>query len=184
MTTSVSPARFADALDFDAYLSTVQKNAELWKGVHRTATVPADLVERANALGRPWHLLALSEDWCGDAVNTLPILARFVSVTRTLSLRVLSRDENLDLTDRHLTCGTRSIPVVIALDDTFTERGWWGPRPSTLQRWVRAEGMLLQKEDRYRHTRPWYARDRGRTTIREVLDMLERAERRRMEAAG
>ena len=170
--------RFLTAPEFSQYAAAAQKNADLWQGIYRTAQIPGDLLERASQLSASWHLLVLSEDWCGDAVNTIPMLAKFVEQVPSLDLRLLPRDQNLDLMDVHLSHGTRSIPVVIALDEEFSERGWWGPRPSSLQRWVRTEGLLLPKEDRYRRTRTWYARDRGRTTIEEVLEMLERAERR------
>jgi hypothetical protein len=70
----------------------------------------------------------------------------------------------------------------MVLDDEFEEQGWWGPRPAMLQRWVLREGLLLPKEARYRRARRWYARDRGRTTIEEVLECLERAERTRLSA--
>jgi hypothetical protein len=61
------------------------------------------------------------------------------------------------------------------LDEDFEERGWWGPRPSELQAWVLGDGQAMEKAERYRHVRTWYARDRGRTTAGEVLAVIERA---------
>jgi hypothetical protein len=177
----VTAERYAAAFDFHAYVAVARKNVDLWNGTYRTAHVPDDLVARATALAFPWHLLILSEDWCGDAVNTVPVLVKCIERATRLDVRILPRDENLDVMDAHLTSGTRSIPVVMALDERFVEYGWWGPRPATLQRWVRGEGRLAPKEERYRHNRSWYARDRGRTSIEEVLGMLERAERRKRE---
>ena len=174
----VGADRYLAADDFAGYVEAAQKNVEFWRAGFRTASVTDDLLERASRLGSPWHLLILSEDWCGDAMSTIPVLAKFADAVSRIDLRILARDGNPDLIDSHLSSGTRSIPVVIALDGEFTERGWWGPRPSELHRWVRAEGLLLPKEERLRKTRMWYARDRGRTTIEEVLDMLERGERR------
>jgi len=153
-------------MDFHAYVDTAQKNVDFWRAVFRTAVIPIDLLHRAKRLKTRWHLLVLSEDWCGDAVNTVPVVARFVEDVSVLDARVLSRDKNPDLMSHHLTSRTRSIPVVVALDDAFAARGWWGPRPSKLQRWVRSDGLLLPKDERYRRTRAWYARDRGRTTHR------------------
>jgi hypothetical protein len=77
--------------------------------------------------------------------------------------------------EAHLTGKSRSIPVVIVLDEAFRERGWWGPRPTVLQRWVSGQGQLLEKTARYREARAWYARDRGRTTLEEVVSLLERS---------
>jgi hypothetical protein len=90
-----------------------------------------------------------------------------------MDLRILARDQNPDIMDAHLTGTSRSIPIVILLNEKFRECGWWGPRPFALQRWVKEEGMTLPKEDRYHYIRTFYARDRGLTTAGEIVDMLE-----------
>jgi hypothetical protein len=43
---------------------------------------------------------------------------------------------------------------------------------------------VLEKSSRYREGRAWYARDRGRTTLDEVVSMLERASRDRLAVAA
>ncbi len=89
--------------------------------------------------------------------------------------KALGRDTNADLMDAHLTHGSRSIPVVIVLDEEFEEIGWWDPRPTELQAWVRSEGAPMPKEERYKEVRRWYARDRGESTLREIIELLEDA---------
>jgi len=170
--------RYAAAADFASYVAVARKNVELWNGLYRTVRIDEEFLARTRALRGTWHLLALSEDWCGDAANALPLLQRLVEECPRLDLRILARDRNLDLMDAHLTGRSRSIPVVMALDENLEEHGWWGPRPSPLQRWVLSEGLALPKDERYKRQREWYARDRGRTTLDEVLGMLERGEGR------
>jgi len=170
-------SRFEQALRFAEFLERAVKNAQLWRDTYRLVRVPEELVARAAAVPGPWHLLVIFEDWCGDAVNTVPHLARLAELARNLDLRVVGREDNPDLMDAHLTNGTRSIPVVIALDTGFVEHGWWGPRPTELQRWATTLGKTLEKDERYKHIRTWYARDRGRTTLDEVVSLLERAAR-------
>jgi hypothetical protein len=80
--------------------------------------------------------------------------------------------------DRHLTGTSRSIPVLILLNEDFNECGWWGPRPAELQKWVIEEGLKLPREERYKQVRTWYARDRGETTMREIVGKLEACMRR------
>jgi hypothetical protein len=167
--------RYREAANFETMLGSVKKNVELWAAMWRHARVDDEYVRRVSSLPGSWHLLILSEDWCGDAVNTVPIVARMVDRCPNIDLRVLARDENPDIMDSHLTGGSRSIPVIIVLDEAYEERGWWGPRPTVLQRWVSGQGQLLEKTTRYREARTWYARDRGRTTLEEVVSMLERA---------
>jgi hypothetical protein len=167
--------RFTAGLTFPEFLAAAVANADLWRAVYARAHVQDAALARAAALGGPWHLLVLVEDWCGDAVNTLPVIGRLAEHASNIELRVVGRDANLDLMDAHLTNGSRSIPVVMILDSTYHERRWWGPRPATLQAWVMSEGRTLNKEDRYREVRRWYARDHGATTVDEILARIAEA---------
>ena len=153
----------------------MEKNKELWHGVYDRVRLLDDLVVEAKTIPGGWHLVALSEDWCGDAVNTLPVIARLADEAGW-DMRVMSRDDNLDLMDAHLTNGrARSIPVVIVYDEHFNEIGWWGPRPGEIQAWVMDEGLSMPSPERYKHVRRWYARDRGRTTLEELLGLFGEA---------
>ena len=177
--------RFLAAPRFSEFLPQAQQLAALWRDTYRVTRVGDDAVARAAALPGRWHLLVLVEDWCGDAVNTVPYLARLAELSPNLDLRVVGRDANPDLMDAHLApSGARAIPVVLVLDEHFVERGWWGSRPGELQRWVIEVGRTLEKDERYRHVRTWYARDRGRSTLHEVLAILERAAGVRHDAAA
>ena len=123
-------------------------------------------------------LLVLAEDWCGDASNSIPVLAKLTDLAPGLELRVLRRDEHPDVMDRYLTNGSRSIPVVIALDRAFQELGHWGPRPRMLQEWVLEERKKgTRRIELYPGVRRWYARDAGETTLREVLSAAGVADR-------
>jgi hypothetical protein len=171
--------RYLGAMEFGEMLATVTRHEALWNAVWRRAEVSDDLVQRVAALGGAWHLLILSEDWCGDAVNTVPLVARLAELAPNADVRVLARDRNLDLMDTHLTGTSRSIPVVIVLDEDWNEVGWWGPRPSALQAWVLGPGRALEPEAKYREVRAWYARDRGRSTLEEVVVLMEGTRDRR-----
>ena len=164
------------AAPFDAWLDAADDLVELWASATARASAPDALVARAEAVPGDWRLLVITEDWCLDATSTVPPVAKLAEAASNVSLRVLDRDDHLDLMDEHLTNGTaRSIPVVILLDGEGTERGWWGPRPADLQAWFVGEGQGLEKEDRYRELRKWYARDRGATTAREIVELIEAA---------
>lgn len=170
-------ARFAQGLSFGEFVAGARNTPELWRNMAARARIPAELSERAARVPGRWHLLVLLEDWCGDAVNTVPWLAALADAVPQLELRVLGRDANPDLMNAHLSpTGGRAIPVVIVLDEAFEEVGWWGSRPRALQAWIDTpEAQALPKDERYRETRKWYARDGGRTTIDEVLAIAEDA---------
>jgi hypothetical protein len=167
--------RFTQAATLDVYIETTAANRELWLTMRRRAVAPADLVERLRSLQAARHLLVLVEDWCGDAFNSVPPIAALAEAVSQLDLRVLARDQNLDLMDTHLSGTSRAIPVVIVLDEEYREIGWWGSRPKELQRWVASEeAQQLSKEDRYKEMRRWYARDQGRSAVEEISQLLER----------
>lgn len=176
--------RFESALSFAEFVEQAQVNAPLWRDNYRLGRLPADAAARLAALPGRWHLLVIMEDWCGDAVNTVPLLARLAELAPNVDLRVVRRDENPDLIDAHLTNGSSAIPIVLVLDDEFDESGSWGPRPAALQQWVRDEGMTLEKDERYRQVRTWYVRDRGRTTVDEVIAVVARAADRAADRIG
>jgi hypothetical protein len=150
------------------------KHRGLWEGLYRLAKVPEWAV--AGWDSARVRLLAIAEDWCGDASNTLPVLARLGELTPGVELRLIRRDEHPELMDRYLTNGSRSIPIVIALDEQFQEIGHWGPRPRVLQHWVIEElARGRAKAEIYPEIRKWYARDKGETTLHEVLGAAGRA---------
>ena len=169
--------RFEKGDTFEQFLSKEFTNKLFWEQVYKRAVVGDDVLQRARALGGSWHLLALNEDWCGDSVNILPYVAKLVNAVPGFELRIVRRDENLDIMDAHLTGTSRSIPIIILLDADFRECGWWGPRPTELQKWVIEEGLKLPKEERYKQARAWYARDRGASTMNEIVSTFERCVR-------
>lgn len=158
------------------FLPTAQSFAEIWTNTYRRAVLPEDLVARAKAVPGRWHFLVLSADWCIDAAHTIPVLARLAEEVPGFDLRLLDRDQHLALMDEHLSGGTaRSIPVVLVLDAGLTEWAWWGSRPAPLQAWYKTEGQMMDADERYKHVRKWYIRDKGRTTLEEVIALLEHA---------
>jgi hypothetical protein len=156
------------ALSFEDFVVASDQHKGLWEGIYRIMRVP-DWAFQAVPLGTRRRLLVIAEDWCGDASSTIPILARFADAAPGMELRVLRRDEHPELMDRYLTNGSRSIPIVIALDESYRELGHWGPRPGVLQAWVLENRLVVPKAELYPQIRKWYAKDRGETTLREVL---------------
>ncbi len=74
------------------------------------------------------HVLMLAENWCGDVHRNSPLIAHAVEAMPNAELRVLFRDQNLDLTDCFLNNGYRSIPIVVFFDQDWNEIGRWTER--------------------------------------------------------
>jgi len=170
----ITKARYYEGETFAEFMTRPIRSKEMWVALSHRLTIPIEISARVEALHGQWHLLVLSEDWCGDSINIVPIVAKLTESVSNMDMRILARDQNLDIMDAHLTGGkSRSIPIVILLNPKFEECGWWGPRPRELQKWVVEEGMSLPKDERYKHLRTFYARDHGLTTMRELVEMLE-----------
>ncbi|MGQ0701944.1 MAG: thioredoxin family protein [Gemmatimonadales bacterium] len=164
---------FRDGATFPAFLRAAVAQRTLWDTFAPRAPLVQEAAARIRAVPGCWRLLVLADDWCGDAVNTLPIIARLEEALPNLEVRIVPRDRYPALRDRHLTNGSRSIPIVIALDQAGVARGTWGPRPSFHQRRFERELRNLPPEQRYRELRRWYAADRGRSTALEIADLIE-----------
>lgn len=124
---------------------------------------------RGITLPQTW--LVLTEAWCGDAAQSVPVMHALAARNPLISLRFLLRDENLALMDRYLTNGvSRSIPKLIGIDTTTSEEVFvWGPRPAPLQAIfikLKADGMEfhLIKEELQR----WYNKDKTATIQHEL----------------
>jgi len=174
--------RYFNAQTYDNFRQQAGKHEGLWNGVYEHLKVPDDAIARLKELPGRRHVLVLAEDWCGDAASLVPIVAKLADAApEMVEVRVLARDENLDIMDRYLSHGGRSIPVAIVYDEDMRELGWWGPRPAPAQSMFREKirgfraGTLTDKNvDVYRPLLRWYREDRGRHTIDEILIILER----------
>ena len=103
-------------------------------------------------------------------------MAKLGEQARCLEMRILRRDEHPAVMDRYLSGAARAIPIVIVLDAQFREVGHWGSRPAELQAWVMEARRTTPKDQLYPQIRRWYARDKGISTLREILALLpERA---------
>jgi hypothetical protein len=164
-----------DAFRWDDYLDReIHQHQEMWRSVLAKCGVPEWAVEEGARIGGEWRLLVISEDWCGDAVNTVPVMARMAEALPNVQLRIAKRDGNPGLMDAFLTSGSRSIPLAIVLRPDFSVAGRWGPRPPELQEFVLSEKKKGERpsSEIYRDVRRWYARDRGETTLRGLLEVM------------
>ncbi len=174
--------RYEKGLTYDEYRKTIAKHEGLWTGVYDHQRIPPDAEARLIELPGRRRILVLAEDWCGDAASLVPTIARLAdSAPRLVELRVLRRDENLDVMDEHLSHGGRSIPVAIVFDEDMNKLGWWGPRPGPAQavfrkliREYRAGRLQNKSAEVHKPLLRWYREDRGRHTIDELLTILER----------
>lgn len=160
------------AVGYQQFATEAEQNQKLLDGVYKNMKIPHWAIERLNDYAETLRLLVIAEAWCGDAANIVPVLAKLGEAAENLEVRMIRRDEHLDVMDRYLTNGARSIPIAILLDADFNEIGHWGPRPKELQQWVMDNKDTIPKEKRYPQVRRWYAKDKGESTLSEVLALI------------
>ena len=119
-------------------------NAKRMKRVEKTTVLTEAVKENLFQLSQPMTWLLISEAWCGDAAQIVPVIGKIAAETEHLDLKIILRDEHEEIMDQYLTNGGRSIKKLICLDDQHREVFSWGPRPKTIQQVVtdtKAEGI-------------------------------------------
>lgn len=150
-----------------------RKRMKKWDKIAR---LDEKLQAQIKALAHPINLLVITEGWCGDAAQIIPFLHKMVEANpQKLAMKLVLRDENLDLMDQFLTNGARSIPKVIAFDPKDrTILGDWGPRPLPIQTEFLENKKTGAKTGgafaEYMHL--WYAKDKGQTIQQEFEEVL------------
>jgi len=106
--------------------------------------------------------------------QNLPYIVKIAELNPLINLRILFRDQNLDVMDLYLTNGrARSIPKLVAFDENGNELFRWGPRPKAAQEVVdQAIQNGIDKNQYLEKLHLWYSDDKGRTLEKEFSILL------------
>ncbi len=163
-------------LNVDAYARLLNDDQiDLHRLYERRAEIDPSAVETIRNAGVE-HVLVITEPWCGDSLAIFPVVSRLFAEAGA-KIRVVQRDQHLELIDQYLTNGGRAIPIVVVLDEAFHERCHWGPRPIPAQAIVTENRAAVasgevSKADVHKMVRAFYARDHGRTIVAELAALL------------
>jgi hypothetical protein len=183
-------------LTLDAYVAGMKMNQA--NMARRLASVKLSPAER-DAFARydgPTHVLVMTEDWCGDAVMNLPIVARIAEALPHADLRVFVRPAAPELNAYYADQGVTHIPVVSFLDEDFRELATWVERPAAADarraEWMAAhpdfvpgkppaELTLEERQERMRRLmelmaemETWYDNGIQSDTVAEIRALLDR----------
>lgn len=149
-------------------------NLQRMERIYKTVALSEALVAEVKRIIKPQTWLCISEAWCGDAAQNLPVFAKLASHNPLIQMRVVLRDENAELMDMYLTKEARAIPIVIAIE-ADTELWHWGPRPESIQQQVvefKKNPQTSPEEFKVQlHT--WYARNKAVDLQDEILKLLK-----------
>lgn len=167
---TTGPNQAADLVEY------TRLNFHRMERLNKTIVLGENLQATIDSLKKRWTFLVITEAWCGDAAQCIPLMhAISVASKGKIDLKLVFRDENPELMNLYLTNGTKAIPVLVCIEtETLLSVGKWGPRPLTAQRMV--EEYKKQPEGSYEdfktrlHT--WYAKDKTHTQQEEMIALI------------
>ncbi|MEK4427190.1 thioredoxin family protein [Solibacillus sp. FSL K6-1523] len=138
---------FEESKEMKVYMEDMSQLKEQSFAIYESFEVAQEDAFIENLKNANVHILAITEDWCGDAMLNNPII-RKVAEAANVEIRTALRDADTDLIDRYLTNGGRAIPIYIILNEMGEVLGKWGPRAPQLQQFVMDNrAQLPDKED-------------------------------------
>lgn len=152
----------------DKFVHFSQLNLSRMLRINKTYNVPIGAVDCIRDMSyQNWWVI--TEGWCGDSAQSLPIINKIAEANPRIQLRIILREENLEIMDNFLTNGGRSIPKLIAERDGII-RFVWGPRPQKCQELF----DQLKKDNTDFETleialQKWYNDDKGHSILQELL---------------
>lgn len=150
-------------------------NRARMKRLDKTQQILPELEAAVKQVNQKQVWLVLTESWCGDAAQHLPVFNKLSVMNPLIDLRLVLRDNNDELMQKYLTNGGRSIPKLIVVSENMdTEIFNWGPRPALAQVEVK---RLLDQESGFNDTvkegiQLWYNNDKGISTQKELMELL------------
>ena len=146
--------------------------------LEKSVEIRTALVEKTQKLNRSMIWLIITEGWCGDAAQNIPIIEKIAAQSDKIETRYVLRDENLELMDAFLTGGARSIPKLIALDaETLETIGSWGPRPAAAMKYFNEmKAQKMEKPLMMEKVQRWYLQDKEnaiQTEFENLIDVWE-----------
>ena len=122
--------RFGTGLTYEAFKASMTQNRERLEAAEAAVAIDPRDLEFFRSL-RPLSCVALVEDWCGDVVANLPVVAVLArEVGPGLELRCFIKADVPDLATRYLNHGRfESLPVFAFFDADWNEVGVFIERP-------------------------------------------------------
>lgn len=149
-------------------------NDRRMKRLDKTIRLSEETIASVKDVKEPVTWLVLTEGWCGDAAQTLPIINKMANESDQIDLKIVLRDENEELMNQFLTNGGKSIPKLIALNKDHEVIDSWGPRPSIptqmVEDYKKEHGQL--DADFKKDLQVWYNKDKGKNTQEDMLKLL------------
>ena len=141
----------------------------------KTVKISEEVISKLQNLDNHYFWLVISEGWCGDAAQILPILNKMAHESGKIDLKIVLPEENEDLMDLFMTNGTRSIPKLIVVNkESGTIFGSWGPRPKGASEFLEIQKQKhnIEGEAAKNELQMWYLHDKGISVQDELVVLM------------
>lgn len=159
----------------DDYMAYAELNEARLHRLDKTLKVSEEATTSLKNLTKKYIWIVISESWCGDAAQSVPMLNKMAEVTDKVEMKIVFRDQNLELMDQFLTNGGRSIPKLVIVEaDTLKVLGDWGPRPAGATKLVtdyKAEHGSFDQTGAV-ELQKWYTKNKGQEVQNEVVELM------------
>lgn len=152
-------------------------NSNRTKRIEKTTIIIDELQNEILKINHDVIFLVIAEAWCGDVPQNLPVIYKMAELNSMIQLKIILRDENLEVMDQFLTNGGRAIPICIILrKENLEVLERWGPRPAPAQAMMveYKKVKLIPYEEISKNIQLWYALDKTQTLQNEFLHLLSR----------
>ena len=149
----VTPERFSEGFDYPSYMDQIKVNKARFEGFYDGFKVSAEdtaffkeLTQRPNG---PAKMMVIGEDWCGDVIRGLPVLAR-VAEAAEIPISIFPRDSHPDIMNEYLNKGEfLSIPVAVFYTADHKYICHWIERPeiAATEQWEIEEAIRDENPD-------------------------------------
>lgn len=160
----------------DDLVAYAKMNEQRMHRLDKTVTIGTELAAALKAISAPQTWIVITEDWCGDAAQNVPVLAKMAAINPLINLRLILRDQNPQIMQHFLTNGGTSIPVFIVLNKNYELLAHWAPRPAPAQQllmdWKNAPEPKMSFADFATELHKWYAHDKTATLQAEMLALF------------
>jgi hypothetical protein len=165
----VTRERFQQGMTFPQYLEQMGTNKEKFVEFLNEIKIAPEDRAGLDRYGKKLNVLVITEDWCGDALYNVPVLAKLVEGNPNVEMRVFLRDKNPDLMDQYLNQGLyRSIPVFAFFDENMKEIARFIERPPAQTEEIEKKMLETRRALRAERYRDW----RG-GVVQEIRSLLK-----------
>ena len=163
-----------DSSSFANYYSINLKRIER---LDKTFELTEEQKTELNSIKADFKLLVISEGWCGDAAQTMPVVNVMINQLG-VEQRIVLRDENPELINEYLTDGAKSIPIYIGMNSEGKELFHFGPRPEKGMEMLaehKANPEVYNSDEFHKDLQIWYNQDKGESTFKELVNSIKSA---------